>query len=483
MRIGLLSLAVALCLAASGIANAQAPVDGKCIGSKIKCAINKQKGLIGCNAKAEKGGLGVDPLCVSKVTGKFSTPVTGCMEKADLKPPCRTLNDAVAIEAKIDAFVADIRSTLYLGSGIDGCSAAKDKCVINYVKGILGCRSKGITTGLGTDPLCVSKVQGKYATAVTGCMAKADLKVGLCQPSQIGNTAAVQAKMDAFVDDVECELTAAFPTGTQLNIVGVAPSGNCGSTVGGPSPLACGLSYTGGGATTAPPTGQPVGALTRLTAACTDNTCALGSTTGGNDCSSTGCPLGPYRSQANGATSSCVLVKFTGSATGTLQTCGGQLSINYPLAANVTITGNATQPCPLCVAGLCDATASNPGASCTDVGGGSSFECLPLGLPIPPFSISIPSNGTGTSTLTEAPPASGLFCPGQTVANKGCFGSAACSFISESGKAAGTMTPGAHAGTVAAAFCVPSTGNGVVDAGGGLPGPGASSTPDTFSLF
>ncbi|HXJ36165.1 MAG TPA: hypothetical protein VMS22_19205 [Candidatus Eisenbacteria bacterium] len=489
MRIGRLGLAVVLGIAVGGIASAQPIPEAKCVTGKVKCGMNKVKGNLGCEGKAAKLGAAVDPLCTSKVNGKFTGSATACMEKLDAKNatvPCATLGDGTTIAAKIDAFIADVKAELYtnpIPTGANACASGKMKCVTNFVKGILTCESKAIKLGLPVDPLCTQKAMDKFTGLALNksCMEKLEAPGKACTlGGTSGDGATIKAKSQAFMDDLLCELLAQFPAVTQLNITGAAPSGNCGSTVGGPNPLACGLSYTGGGATTAPPTGQPVGSLTRLSATCTANDCTLGSTTGGNDCSDTGCPLGPYRPQPNGATSSCVLVKFTAGATGTLKRCSGAALVNYPLAANVTITGNATQPCPLCVAGLCDATASNPGAACTDVGGGASFECLPAGLPIPPFGISIPNNGTGSSTITDA---GGIFCPGQTVANKGCFGSAGCTSITVKGSPAGPLSPGPHPATVAGAFCIPSTGNGVVDGGGGLPGPGASSTPDIFSLF
>jgi hypothetical protein len=173
-------------------------------------------------------------------------------------------------------------------------------------------------------------------------------------------------------------------------------------------------------------------------------------------------------------------VLFSAPAAGTVNTCTGAANFNLPLNANIVLTANVTEPCPLCVAGACDATASNPGAGCTDLGGGANYECLPVGLALPAFAISTPASGTGTSVNSNG---GGIFCPGQTVANKGCFGDATCDYMEVTGASAGALSPGPHAITTGSVFCIPSTGNGLIDTGAGFPGPGANSTPATIQLL
>jgi hypothetical protein len=494
MRIALVVFVIGITVTFAGVASAQTPpLDAKCLGAKFKCAINKQKGITGCNSKAEKLGVAVDSLCVAKAQGKFSAVATGCMARAELKPPCRTTGDTSEIESKIDAFADNLQLQLHgsnLTSGSpDACAATKDKCATNLVGGILGCRSKAYTKGLALDSLCVAKAEEKFSNlSGTGCMQKADAKVGLCDPGHSGASfnSLVHDWIEAFIDDADCELSGSSPSGTKFNVTATFfPPPECGFTVGGPSSLNCNLTYTGGGA--APPTsagGTPPGVRTRHTASCgSGDVCTLGPTTGGNDCSDTGCTLGPWRPTPNGGTSSCVSVTFSGPASGTVRTCSGQVDLDYPLNANVVVTGNATEPCPLCTGGTCDSTATNSGASCNDLGFGVSYECHPNGLPISPFAINIPSNATRFVTATESPSGSGIFCPGQIAANKGCFGSSGCSSITEGGVQAGKLTPGPHGGIAAAVFCIPSTGNGAIDGPAGLPGPGAVGTEDAFELL
>src|SRR5262249_23677810 len=101
------------------------------------------------------------------------------------------------------------------------------------------------------------------------------------------------------------------------------------------------------------------------------------------------------------------------------------------------------------------------------------------GVPIPPIMISTPNSSTGTASQDTA--GTGIFCTPQ--ANAGCFGSVTCDYISETGSPAGMLTPGTHAAKTSAIFCVPGTGNGLVDPGASLPGPGANSTPQSFQLL
>jgi hypothetical protein len=56
-------------------------------------------------------------------------------------------------------------------------------------------------------------------------------------------------------------------------------------------------------------------------------------------------------------------------------------------------------------------------------------------------------------------------------------------YIEENGDPAGLLTPGVHQGTLASVFCIPATGNFLIDGAANLPGPGATSLPGNLSLF
>ena len=212
----------------------------KCSAAKIKCANGKATGLLGCHNKAEGKNLPVDPACISKVDTKFSLPAKGCMEKADAKPPCATTGDAASLEAKVDTFVTDVVTELdpgYPTPVLNKCSAGKKKCVANKVKAILGCYGKDATK---PDPValaaCIQKAQSKFdggADPTKGCFAKLELKPP-CLTT--GDTAALEAKVDAFALDVNNELSPP-PGPTILDYTTGTPGGVCGTTKDGSSAL------------------------------------------------------------------------------------------------------------------------------------------------------------------------------------------------------------------------------------------------------
>jgi hypothetical protein len=507
---GLLVLASALVW--TGQAHAQPVAQAKCEAAQIKCAINAQKGYTTCNANNEKKGIDDAGVCAStKVTPKLlGVPgKPGCIAKTSTKVPCLVdpsnttagQEEDTQVNADTTAFATALQATLHGSNTIssaDLCSAAKDKCVTNYVKGILTCNSKIIVKGVSDGGLCVGKVQSKFNVhlSTTACLQKNDLTGKPCngKPAS-GDTFndSVQAQADAFIALEMCSLTAP-PTGTELDVTTANASGTCGNAfnggLGGSSVLAldCGGTYVGDGAGSNAKSGAPANGLNRYAATCNGPSCSVGSepaSGGANTCTDTGCPFGLPRPQPNTGTpvqSSCVLVAFTAPASGSANSCHGSADLDLPLQATVLITGNLAEPCPLCVAGHCDNGANNPGAACTNVDGmGASYECQPKNI-IPPIliTLSTPNNSTDSHSVTT-PSNNGIFCPSQ--AHAGCFGTANCDAYTVTGSEAGPLTPGAHPADLAAVFCVPATGNSLIDSGGGFPGPGAQSQGTTLSLL
>ena len=183
----------------------------KCQAAKKKCVSNKVKGLLGCHAKAEKKGVVVDPICLQKQFIKFSNPaLKGCIDKLEAKGGCLTTGDAAALEAKVDAFVVDVVEELdpFFPGAIPGgnaCSSKKKTCVSKKTVGLLACHIKAEKTGT-LDLGCLQKPKTKFdggAMPSKGCFAKLE-NAGDCLT--MGDTAALEAKVDAFVDDVVCEL-------------------------------------------------------------------------------------------------------------------------------------------------------------------------------------------------------------------------------------------------------------------------------------
>ncbi len=269
-------LAVACSVAFVGTANAN-----KCSAGKVKCVVNKTKALLGCQGKAAGKGLTVDPACVQKAKAKFdggADPAKGCFEKLEAKGEkpgakpdlvCPTSNDTAALEAKVDAFVADLVAEVDTAAAANKCAAGKEKCATTKAGALLGCHAKALGKGISVDPACIQKAKGKFdggADPTKGCFEKLEAKgekAGakpevVCPTSN--DTATIEAKIDAFVDDVVCELdpaacTAATPTPTATPVPTSTPCGapgTCGNCVIDPGEFcetgatgaACGAAFT-----------------------------------------------------------------------------------------------------------------------------------------------------------------------------------------------------------------------------------------------
>lgn len=196
------------------------------------------------------------------------------------------------------------------------------------------------------------------------------------------------------------------------------------------------------------------------------------------------CFFGPPLSLPNPVlpgVSACVLNAVASDASGTFNSGTGTGAITLPLSTRVYVTGTAhddpatptvIEACPRCIAGHCNG-GQNSGAVCTGVGPGlTTLECPPSNA-VFGSALSIPiSLTTGTASSTVA---SGIFCPGPPAqTHAGAFGKAAARTIKEVGAPAGSIADGlAHAITYGSVFCVPKTGNALIDPSADLPGPGA----------
>jgi hypothetical protein len=188
---------------------ASAATASKCTAAKLKCAAKKECGLLGCHSKAETKGVAVDPACTTKAQTSFP----GCFTKAESKPPCNApTGDAAVLENKIDAFVLDVVQEVdpgYPTPIANKCSAAKKKCACKKASYKLGCYSKSTNKGILVDPACLAKAEAAFVK----CFNKAETKVP-CLTT--GDAAAIEAKIDAFVEDVRTELGGS-PSGAFLD--------------------------------------------------------------------------------------------------------------------------------------------------------------------------------------------------------------------------------------------------------------------------
>jgi hypothetical protein len=324
--------------------------------------------------------------------------------------------------------------------------------------------------------------------------------------------------------------------GTFLDFTTGTPGGTCGNTLDGSNVLiknlTCGGLNLGSSFSLIPEDPTPDGStsLFALTCAvgggacdgsCSGSVCNIGPTStappvnsAGPDCTDVGCNFGtplPIPSPSIPSLTTCELNTWASPASGTLDLSSGTSSTNVALSSDLYLTGNLTQPCPKCVAGLCD-RGPRAGMACTATSstgytrdcptggvGSVATPCPPPGNPacaptncpctpgggqccdgshVGPIAISLTPLTTGTASATDP---GGLFCPGQTAAQVGCFGSTACRTINESGVAAGPIFTGVPAdATLASVFCIPATGEDLLDAVFGRPGPAAIALPGTF---
>ena len=190
---------IALAFMSAGPAAAQ----NKCAGSKIKAAGKKAACLLSLESKEASKGVTPDPAKVTKCLNKYSS----AFSKAEGKPPCLTTGDAGAIEAKVDAFVDDVDGELSVGTLPNKCQGSKIKAAGKKASCLLGLRSKEAAKNITADPAKVQKCLDKFGTAFTKAEAKPP-----CNTT--GDATTIEGKVDAFVDDVDAELTSVVTTTT-----------------------------------------------------------------------------------------------------------------------------------------------------------------------------------------------------------------------------------------------------------------------------
>jgi hypothetical protein len=169
----------------------------KCAGDKIKAACKKASCKNNLEAKqASKGGT-VDPAKIAKCEAAFSKTVA----KSEAKGGCLTTGDAAAIEAKVDAFVTDLDTELDVGTGTNPNACEGNKIKAAAKKAVCKCALEGTQAAKGgtVDPAKVAKCEASFSKS----FAKSEAKGG-CNTT--GDAAAIEAKVDAFVADVDGEL-------------------------------------------------------------------------------------------------------------------------------------------------------------------------------------------------------------------------------------------------------------------------------------
>jgi hypothetical protein len=245
--------------------------------------------------------------------------------------------------------------------------------------------------------------------------------------------------------------------------------------MGGVTPLKnllCTNLSLGGGLSQVPDNTTPPGSTNRFSLSCAGTSCTVGPVspaTAAYDCSNTGCLFGTPLPISNAGLSVCVTNTFSAPAGGTLNTGSGAVTLNFQLNSATVLTGNPTQPCPICAVSVGGAACSgSPASPCTGVCDGSPNQgsaCTtknPNGLtsacPAPAavtgasrcyrgsannntcstsancpggtcalfigdIAVSLNPLTTATASLSSA---TGIFCPGQGTTQQGAFKNDIC---------------------------------------------------------
>jgi hypothetical protein len=190
------------------------------------------------------------------------------------------------------------------------------------------------------------------------------------------------------------------------------------------------------------------------------------------------CFFGPPVPVALGGLSTCIVNAIADDVTGQANLLTRKTTLSASLSARVYLTSQPASPCPQCVAGVCTA-GQRAGLPCSGGIGSrnTTVECPPrdaqyqgrLAVSLSPL----------TTAATRRTGPAGNFCPGQTT--PGAFGGPAGA-IREVGSPLLSQIPNVFATTVAGVFCIPGTGNGLIDGLADLPGPGAVSVPGTAAV-
>jgi hypothetical protein len=244
----------------------------------------------------------------------------------------------------------------------------------------------------------------------------------------------------------------------------------------------------------------------------TDNDASNPCSAGGGTCQPTtapgscvdkpNCLFGPPLPIQNGGLGTCVVNTIGSDASGSVNPSTGDAQVTLPLRSHTFIKA-ATQPdekpCPTCESGVC-VGGQRDGLACTTTSPTelTTIDCPPIadgGSYLPEFQVNLEKLTTATSSKTDA---GGIFCPNQQTFS--AFGGQNQALgrtpgdptnppikitnITENGLNPGALTDNMpHVARLAAVFCIPATGNGLIDGAADLPGPGAVTLPGNVQII
>jgi len=95
--------AVVVVLALASVASGAGPAE-KCAAAKLRAAAQKTSGLLECHARALQAPTSLESACTTRVRAKFVAK----WERIESRGGCAVNGDGDDVEARIDAFVADL---------------------------------------------------------------------------------------------------------------------------------------------------------------------------------------------------------------------------------------------------------------------------------------------------------------------------------------------------------------------------------------
>jgi hypothetical protein len=162
----------------------------------MKLAAIMADGQSRCWSKAVARGALADAACLQSAAATSG----GRVVKVRLAAGCLSTGGAAILAATVDAFVADLTASLRNAVGPSKCTAAKIAIAGRAARDKGNCQRRTILRGAAVDPVCSQRTTIKLAKRWASAEGKGDCQAG------IGDAAAIEAKIDAFIAGVRAEL-------------------------------------------------------------------------------------------------------------------------------------------------------------------------------------------------------------------------------------------------------------------------------------
>jgi len=173
------------------------PAENACAAAKLKAACKDAGCQAALEAKEAQSGAAVDPEKIAKCQANLAK----AFGKSEQKGGCLTPGDAAGIEGKVGAFVLDLQTALDVATGTNPnkCEGAKIKAAAKKLACKCALEAKQAQKGGAIDLVKFTKCE----TAFDASFTKSEEKGG-CNTT--GDTAAIEAKVDAFLADLDASL-------------------------------------------------------------------------------------------------------------------------------------------------------------------------------------------------------------------------------------------------------------------------------------